>query len=220
MLLLKGHLLKWNTKWNTDYISESRNSPPLFCCCGPWDWVSTRRLCPMIQPQRGLYLSCTQKRALSPPRRTNQQSHLPSFLLPQSPVSFISDISLSSAFASYTLLLSFLSVLPPSLPLTISLSPSLPPGAGLPSPTQPMTLPPWLIAQVSIHSKMPTIPGRRMTYVLSLMPAVVCGPMCASNNIHKMQYLLCGPAGFKKTRTWADPEKTSQYKKAETTHKT
>lgn len=45
----------------------------------------------------------------------------------------------------------FCSDLSLSLPLTISLRPSLPPGAGLPSLPLSLTLPPWLTAQVSIQ---------------------------------------------------------------------
>lgn len=104
--------------------SESWNSPPLLCCCGSWDCVSTRRLCPMIQPLRGLYLSCTQK----------QQLHLPS--------SFFKNVlsPLSGCLLLLCILfvcpssIPFPSVLPPSLPHAISLRPSLPPGAGLSLP--------------------------------------------------------------------------------------
>lgn len=54
---------------------ESGVSPPLLCSCGSWDWVSTWRLCPMIQPLRGRYRSCAQQCAV------HRSAAAPAFLL-------------------------------------------------------------------------------------------------------------------------------------------
>lgn len=162
-------------------MSESRNSPPLLCCCGSWAGVCTRRLCPMIQPLRGLYLSCTQKRA----HHTGQLHLPPSF----NKVSSTSGLFFSSVFSLLPVLFAFHSSpspVPPShnllktFPPSRSWTPSLPPSRSL-------TLPPWLVAQVSIHWKMPTIPGRKTSYVFNLMRALRYVVQC----VHPIMHVRC-----------------------------
>lgn len=132
----------------TECLSQPQHSPPSLCFCGIWAGVSTPRLCPMIQPPRGLDLSFTQKC----PRYTDQWATPPAFVLWNSSSDLLHLRSCS--FCSLFLLscsTPFCSDLSLSLPLAISLRPSLPPGAGLPSLPLSLTLPPWLTAQVSIQ---------------------------------------------------------------------
>lgn len=111
--------------------SESSNSPPLLCCCESWAGVSTRRLCPMIQPLRGPLPvlhpdTCTLN-------WTDKQLHLPSSLFPKLPRSLcLKSFILLYVSLVYPSSISFSSLPSPSLPLSISLRPSLSPRAGLP----------------------------------------------------------------------------------------
>lgn len=114
-------------------LKESCVSPPLLCCCGSWDWLSTWRFCPMIQPLRGLYRSCTQQCAV------DRSAAAPAFLrLWQNPVtrSFLLLFLLSALLKHQSL---------QSCPLPPLLRPSFPPSMSwTPSPTHSITLPPWL----------------------------------------------------------------------------
>lgn len=105
------------------------------CCCGSWAEISTRRLCPMIQPLRGPYLSCTFK-----PYTTQIHSFTcRASSATKSPYALRSFMLLCvchlAAFCAFS------SILPSSLPRTISSDlPSLPPGVGLPLPCWPSLL--------------------------------------------------------------------------------
>lgn len=149
-------------KEHRDYLSESCISPPLLCCSGSWDWFSTRRFCPMIQPQRGLCLSCNQK-CTHCPVQISSCTCLPSSLT-KSHLQFFSFRSSCLFFFQCLSLQSF--PRPPSHNLLKTFPPC---GSWTLSPTHSTTLPPWHTAQVSIYYKMPTIPGRGMSYVFILM---------------------------------------------------
>lgn len=166
--LLMRNAQPW--KVYTQSMSESWNSPPLFCCCGSWDGVSTRRLCPMIQPLRGLYLSCTQKRAQNPGQISSCTCLPPSCPL----ISPVSGLFFLPVFLSSTLSLRL--SLQSSLPLTISLRPSLPAGAGLPLP-----LAHWPSLLGSQHRSAFTercLPFLGEGRVMFLIWCVCCGMQC------------------------------------------
>lgn len=180
MLLLRNAQL---SKLYTDCMSESWNSPPLLCCCGSWDWVSTRRLCPMIQPLRGLYLSCTQKRAHYPGQISSCTCLPPS--LTKYRLLYLRSFLFLCVLLVCPSSTPFPSVLPPSLPLAISLRPSLPPGAGLPLP---LNDPPSLAHSTGQHSLKDAFHSWEKDDLCFQFDAcaVVCGPKCAFNNVCKM----------------------------------
>lgn len=105
---------------------------------------------------------------------TDKQLHLPStFLSPDLPClrSFLPPcVSLVNPFST-----PFTSVLPPSHNLLKTFPPCR---SWTPSPPRSLTLPPWLTAQVSIHWKMPAIPGRRTSYVFNLMRVLRYAVQC------------------------------------------
>lgn len=163
-------------KVHTECMSESVNSPPLLCCCGSWAGFSTRRLCPMIQPPRGLYLSCTQGH----PRYTGQL-HLPNSFT-NSPGLLYKYVLLLCVILDYLSSTPFSSVHPLVFLPAISLRPSLPPGVGLPLP-----LAPWPSLLGSFHRSaftercLPFLRESMLCFQFNVC-AVVCGAMCVYNN--------------------------------------
>lgn len=137
----------------------------------------------MIQPLRGLYLSCTQKREYYP----GQISSHTCLLLSLTMSSLLYwGVCFFCVFFLSALLLS-LSFSPSPVPPSCNLLKTFPPSRSwTQSPTRSMTLPPWLTALVSIHEKMPTIPERRMSCFWFDACATVCSVIHAIDNVCKV----------------------------------
>lgn len=111
-------------------------------------------------------------------------------LLQQSPlVSSISGLFFSSVFLYVCPFFYAFQSRPSSVPPSRNLFKTFPPSRSWtstsPPPAPSLTLPPWLVAQVSIHWKMPVIPGRRTSYVFNFE----CVLRCAVQRLHAIMYV-------------------------------
>ncbi len=116
---------------------------------------------------------------------TDQQLHLPSSFFNKVPWSPLSQVFSSLPSSCLPFLYAF-QFSPSPVPPFRNLLKTFPPSRSwTPSPSRSLTLPPWLIAQVSIHWKMPTIPGSKTSYVFNL----ICVLRYAVQSVHPIMYV-------------------------------
>lgn len=189
-----------------------KNSKLIACCicccwgmhnCGKYKqiaWVSPethRHCCVVVGPELGSQhegsvpwsspwgaSTCLAPRNVCTPP-LDRSAAAPAFLFLQSPTGLFCLMSFLLLCVSLLYAFQFSpSPVPPSRNLLKTFPPSR---SWTHSPLRLLTLPPWLTAQVSIHWKMPTIPGRRTSYVFNLMSMLWYVVQC----VHPIMYIQC-----------------------------